>query len=101
MSLRDRAPVDVQALAIEAEVPLDRDDLRGERLVELDEVDVRERETRRGEDAANRGHRADPHDLRRHANDLPPGDAGGGLDPLALRGVLRENEDRGGAVRDA
>ena len=44
---RDRAAVDVHLLLIEPEIAHDRDDLRGERLVELDEVDVVRRSCRR------------------------------------------------------
>jgi hypothetical protein len=36
----DRAPVDVELVDVDAEVAVGRDDLRRERLVDLDEVDV-------------------------------------------------------------
>ena len=44
MAERDRAAVDVDLVAIEAELLLDRQVLRGERLVDLDQIDVVERE---------------------------------------------------------
>src|SRR5262245_32742369 len=45
----DRAPIHVGALAVEAELTLDREVLRGERLVDLDQVHVLERESRVGQ----------------------------------------------------
>ena len=44
MSERDRAAVDVDLLAIEAELLFDREVLRRERLVDLEEIDVVERQ---------------------------------------------------------
>ena len=44
MAERDRAAVDVDLVAIEAELLLDGEILRGERLVDLDEIDVVERQ---------------------------------------------------------
>src|SRR5262245_12761173 len=46
MSERDRAAVDVDAAEIEREVPGTGDDLGGERLVQLDQIDVRQPELR-------------------------------------------------------
>ena len=40
MAERDGAAVDVDPVAIEAELLLDREVLRGERLVDLDQIDV-------------------------------------------------------------
>ncbi len=48
---RDRAAVDVELLARDAEVLGRRDHLRGERLVDLDEVDVVDRSASRASSA--------------------------------------------------
>ena len=46
MAERDRAAVDVDLVAVEAQLLLDRQVLRRERLVDLEEVDVVERQAR-------------------------------------------------------
>src|SRR5437762_13871701 len=45
MPERDRAAVHVDTISIELELPLDGEILTGERLVDLDEIDVVERQT--------------------------------------------------------
>ena len=47
MAERDGAAVDVQPLGIDRQLAQAREHLRGERLVQLDEVDVVERQARR------------------------------------------------------
>ena len=68
---RDRAAVDVGPLAVEAELLLDGEVLRRERLVDLDEIDVADLEPRAVQRAADRRRRADAHDLRIAAGDAP------------------------------
>ena len=47
MAERDRAAVDVDLVAIEAELLLDREVLPGERFVDLDQIEVRRASARR------------------------------------------------------
>ena len=63
-------------LRVEAELANDRDALRGERLIQLHEVDTRRQETRAREQRANRWHRADPHHRRVNAGDRGACDKG-------------------------
>src|SRR5215813_13030108 len=67
MAERDRAAVDVQAIGGDLQLALAINRLAGERLVELDDVDVADAEAGLGEELAHRGNGADAHDLRRHA----------------------------------
>ena len=67
MAEGDRAAVHVRALLVEAELADDLDDLRRERLVELDDGDVVERQAGLRERLRDRLDGADAHDLRVHA----------------------------------
>src|SRR5689334_11360344 len=58
---RDRAAVDVQPLLVDAELAGAGDDLRGEGLVQLDEVDVVYPQAGRRERLRRRVQRTDPH----------------------------------------
>jgi hypothetical protein len=80
----DGAAVDVGLLAVEAELLLDREVLRGEGLVDLDEVHLVERELgARGGQRLDRRDGADAHDLRLDAGDAPLHDAGEGGEAAA------------------
>jgi acetyl-CoA acetyltransferase len=59
----DRAAVDVQAVQVDAQVAVRRDGLRGERLVDLDQVDFADRQARAGQRLLGRLDRAAAHDL--------------------------------------
>ena len=75
----DRPAVDVELLLGDAEVPGRGDHLGGERLVDLDEVDVVDGHSGAGERLAARLDRPEAHDLRvqaRHARRHHPGDRG-------------------------
>src|SRR5512134_1959548 len=61
---RDRSAVDVDAAEVEGEIARAGNDLGGEGLVELDEVDVGQAELRPGEQSADRRHGADAHPRR-------------------------------------
>src|SRR3954447_8997849 len=61
---RDRAAVHVDALGIEAELADHDQALRGEGLVQLDEVDVGDGDARAREQLLDRRDRADPHHAR-------------------------------------
>src|SRR5262245_4745396 len=62
MAQRDGAAVDVDAGQVELEIFLAREDLGGERFVDLDEIDVAERQARLLQQGAHGGNGADSHD---------------------------------------
>ena len=64
MPERDRPAERVELLVGDPELFLARHDLRGERLVDLDDVDVARSSCRCSSAALDRGDRADAHDLR-------------------------------------
>ena len=72
---RDRAAVDVHALLVEAEVAHDGEALRGEGLVQLDQVDVADLHARARQQLAHGGNRPDAHDARVDARDGAAGEA--------------------------
>src|ERR1044072_5366239 len=81
----DRAAVDVELLFVDAELAGAGEHLRGEGLVELDQVDLLEGETGRVERAGNRQRRADPHVGGVDAGDAEGDDAGERVGAEALR----------------
>src|SRR5262249_23251112 len=74
MAQRDRAAVDVHLVAVELQRLLAREVLRGERLVDLEQVDVPEREPRLLDHATDRRNGPDSHDARLNAHDVPGDD---------------------------
>ena len=64
MAEGDRAAVDVEAFRIDRQLAQARQHLRRERLVQLDEVDLIERQSGACQRLAHRGHRANPEPLR-------------------------------------
>src|SRR5690606_29941514 len=94
----DRAAVDVQLVVVDAEVLGRRQDLRGERLVDLDQVDVVDGHPGVGERLAGRLDRAEAHDLGGQAGDAGRHDPRQrGYAELGGLGVAHD-DDRGGAV---
>ncbi len=89
MPQRDRAALDVQALGVEAQLAIAGDDLGGEGLVDLDEVEVREPEGEPLEQPLHGGHDADPHDVGIDARRSDAQDPRHGLDP---HGVARSRD---------
>ena len=89
VSERDRAAVHVQALGVDAELALARQDLGGERLVDLDPVDVVEVELRGLERLADRRDRADAHHRGVDAGDADGDDAGERLGAQLLGAAAR------------
>ena len=77
--------------------------LRGEGLVELDDVDLAELQPERARAASRRRHRADAHDARRDAGrGAMPSDAGAAASAhSAATAASRGDDQRGGAVVDA
>src|SRR5688500_253975 len=101
MPERDRAAVHVGLIPVEAEVFLDGEVLRRERLVDLDQVHVAnllagavQRLTR-----GRRG--ADAHDVRIDTAHTAGDDAGDRLEPRLRGRVGRRDDHRRGAVVDA
>ena len=81
----DGAAVDIDLLGVEAQLAHARDRLAGERLVELDQVEVVDRQTRAiqrlargGDRSKTHGRRIDPgHRARHHAGNGPPAELAG------------------------
>src|SRR4051794_12500668 len=94
----DRTAVHVEAVDVDAELLVRRDHLRGERLVDLDEVDVVDRHLRASEGLLGGLDRTETHDLRRQAGDTGRHDAGEWRDAELLRLRVAHDDDRGGAV---
>ena len=103
MPERDRAPVRVDVFGIvgHAELPQRRQALRGERLVELDDVHLPDREAALFQDVLRRRCRADSHDARLDAGHGPADNACQRLELVLLRGRCRCNNHGAGAVVDA
>ena len=95
---RDRAAVDVEPLVVDAERPRRREHLRGERLVELDQVDVVDGQARAGQGHARRVDRSEAHDLRRQAADPGGDDAGERGQAELVDDPVADHDDRRGAV---
>src|SRR5207237_1666265 len=93
------AAVDVQFFGIDAQFFDDREDLPGECLVDLDQIDVVEFQSCFFERDFRRRHRTDAHDVGIAAGNAP------GDDPaqcsLALRVFSCSNRYHSGAVDDA
>ena len=72
---RYRAAVDVQAIAVDGKLGEHREHLRGEGLVQLDEIEVVEGELQPGEQLADSGHGPDAHARGVDARRGPPENA--------------------------
>ena len=101
MAQRYAAAVRVRALGRELEIACDGDRLRGEGLVQLDEIDVGELDARALEQAAHGGHRADAHVTRLDARVGVTGEAGHRLQSECLRAFRRHQHHRCRGVVDA
>ena len=101
MAERDRAAVDVDLVAIEAQLLLAREVLRREGLVDLDQVEIVERQLRALERLADRRRRAHAHQRRLDADRRPRHDAAERLRAARLRGILAGDHQRRRAVDDA
>src|SRR5690242_15772434 len=98
MTPRNRASVDVHLLRVEAELLDARDRLRGERLVELGEIDALRREPGACERLLARGDRPEAHVARLDASGGRGDVARLRSQPQLLDRLLARDEDRGGAV---
>ena len=95
---RDRAAVEVQHLVANAEFAHARQGLRGEGLVEFDDVDRADLDIGALQRLARRRDRADAHDVRLAAGHRHRGEARQRLKVVALGEFFRADEHRGGAV---
>ena len=101
MAKRDRAAVDIHFLRGDRHILQHREDLRGKRLVDLDEIEVADREAGPVAQLRNRRHRADAHDPWINARAAPSDNAGERLQPAGL-GVIRAGEhERRSTIGDA
>ncbi len=85
----------------EPEATQHRERLRGESLVELDHVEVADREAEPRHQLLGRGRRPHAHDARRQSRDCGAEHAGARLEAMPLRGALAGDEQRAGAIVDA
>ena len=97
----DRAAVDVDLLHVEAHVLDEAQHDRRERLVDLDQVEVVDREPGLGQRLLGGGRGAGEHDRRVGAGDGGGEDPGARLQAQLLAGLLVADRQQRGAVDDA
>ena len=93
----DRAAVDVEAIAIDRHVAQHGEHLRRERLVQLDEIEVVDRELQTRQQFANCRHWTNAHDPRIDAGRRPAQNTGERTKP-ATPGFFSIGEHHGGAT---
>src|SRR6266478_5506902 len=98
---RDGPPVDVGAIARQAQVLLHRQVLGRERLVHLEEIEVARRGRVTLEPTPDRGRRPDPHDGRIATGDAPADELAERLQPFPLGELTGREDQRARAVADA
>ena len=98
MAERDGAAVDVEAIRIDRQLAQTGEHLRGERLVQLHEADVVERQPRQLQRLANRRHGTDAEALRLNAGRGEGDEARQRLQAALLGERRRRDEHRRGAV---
>src|SRR4029077_4706279 len=98
MAEGDGTAVDVEPLLVDAELTGAGEDLGGEGLVELDQVDLVDAEAGRGEGPGDRLDWADAHVGGVDAGDSEGDDPGHGLGAEAVRAVRGGARQAGGAV---
>ena len=101
MAQRDRAAVDVDLVQGQAHVLDEAQHDGGERLVDLDQVDVVDGQPGLGERLAGGGRGAGEHDGGLGAGDGGGDDPGARGQPVALADLLGADGDQRGAVDDA
>ncbi len=92
MTQGDGSAAGVHSLAVERQLVEAGQHLAGERLVQLDLVDLVVVESASAQQRLDGRHRADSHDPRIDADDLPVEQPGGGLDTEPLDGLLGQDE---------
>ena len=98
MAERDRAAVDVQAVGIHRQLFQAGEHLRGERFIQLDEIDLIEREAGQFQRLADRGHRSDAEPLGFDAGGRERDEAAQRRQPGCARAFGGCDDDRGRAV---
>ena len=98
MTERDGATVGVHLGGVDAQLTHAVDSLRGEGLVDLEDIDVRDLEAILGEQLADGRHRANAHDVCRHAHHLQVDEVAERRDALGDGGLLAHHHRSGGAV---
>src|SRR5258707_3451455 len=101
MAEGDGAAVYVELVAVEVQLPVARQNLRGERFVELDQIDLVQPHACTGEHFARGRHGTNAHDLRIHARLRVPDDACHRLQSMGLDRRGDGDEHRPGTVRHA
>src|SRR5690242_14621832 len=97
----DGAAVHVGPGAVQAQLLLDREVLRRERLVHFHQIHLVELQARLGERLARRGRGPDPHVLGLHADHRPGDEASQRLRTPGFRELLARDHRRRAAVADA
>src|SRR5262249_44904247 len=100
VSQGDRAAVDVHAFRIEAELADYNEALRGERLVQLDEIEVGRLDSGPGKKPAHRRHGPNPHHARVNAGDRTGHETAERLGAELAGPLLARDHERGGTVVD-
>src|SRR5205085_10486625 len=100
MTERDRAAVDVHLLRVEAELADHGEALRSERLVQLDEIDLIERDAGALQQLAHGRDRADAHQAWVDAGDGATDEGTERFDAELTRLLLRRDHERRRAVVD-
>jgi hypothetical protein len=98
MADRDRAAVDVHPVGIKLQLVDDRDGLRGERLVQLGQLDLVQLPASPAKRLAHCWHRADAHVVRVHARRRRADIPGNRHRARCLRGSLGHQQQSGRAV---
>ena len=98
MAERNRAAVDIDLIQRELQIADAGDRLRSEGFVELDDVELADLDAGALQRLARGADRTDAHDLRAAAADGDGFDRGQNVEVMALRVILRADQERGGAV---
>src|SRR5215510_606552 len=98
MTERNSTAVHVHVVSIELESLLNREILSCKRLINLDEIDIRQLQPCLLQCDLGGRHGTDTHDLRRHPGHSPTHNAS---NRLALRPISRSHNHRGAAIDDA
>ena len=101
MAEGDCAAVDVRLRAVESEFTFDGEVLRGERLVDFDEINLFELQTCLLKRLANRGHGADAHQVRLDARVGPTDDAAQRLHVALMDKLTARDDEHRRAVNNA
>src|SRR5260370_28760667 len=94
VSERNRAAVDVELRAIEMQLAIACEHLRRERLIQFDQIDIRERNAGVAQESLRRRNRSDAHDFRVDAGLCVSDDARHRLQSMLRHRFLRRHQHR-------